>query len=174
MLKCVKVCYKAGDNIGVNTLKGAWKMKLEIDWKGIKKENKTMMIINGHEIKPGADLRNADLRCDNLSGLDLSGADLRHADLRGANLVWADLRKADLSGANLRDTYLSGADFTGANITGADFTGWEFVKELCAYCQQQTTSETNPKAQFLDLCDDCFKKLNMTAESEIIGYGKGE
>ena len=39
------------------------------------------MIINGYEIKPGADLRGA-----NLSG----------ADLRGANLFWADLRGATI------------------------------------------------------------------------------
>jgi hypothetical protein len=44
----------------------------------------------------------------------------------------------------------------------------------CACCDNQEISETNPKAQFLDLCDDCFKKLNVTAESEIIGYEKGE
>lgn len=46
--------------------------------------------------------------------------------------------------------------------------------ELCACCQAQIISETNPKAQFLDLCDDCFKKLNMDLQSEIIGYRKCE
>ena len=49
------------------------------------------MIINGYEIKPGA----------NLSGADLSGANLRGADLSGANL-----RGANLSGANLRGAVL--------------------------------------------------------------------
>ena len=77
------------------------------------------------EIKPGADLRDA----------DLSGADLRDADLRNANLHRADLSGADLSGANLRDAdlrnanlhradlrraYLRGADLRGAYLRGAD------------------------------------------------------
>lgn len=46
--------------------------------------------------------------------------------------------------------------------------------ELCACCQAQIISETNSKAQFLDLCDDCFRKLNVDPQSEIIGYRKGE
>ena len=46
--------------------------------------------------------------------------------------------------------------------------------ELCACCQAQIISETNPKAQFLDLCDDCFRKLNVDPQGEIIGYRKCE
>ena len=48
----------------------------------------------GYEIKPGANLSEADLRGSDLSGSDLSGANLRGADLRGANLREADLREA--------------------------------------------------------------------------------
>lgn len=44
----------------------------------------------------------------------------------------------------------------------------------CACCDNQEISETNPKAQFLDLCDDCFRKLNVDPQSEIIGYRKCE
>lgn len=46
--------------------------------------------------------------------------------------------------------------------------------ELCACCQQYIISETNPKAQFLDLCDVCFKQLNIHPHDDIIGYRKGE
>ena len=69
------------------------------------------MNINGYEIGPYANLRDA-----NLSGADLGGADLRGADLRYANLSGANLRYADLRGANL-----SGADLGGADL---DFSCW--------------------------------------------------
>ena len=49
------------------------------------------MKINGHEIKPYADLSGVDLR-----GVDLYGANLRGVDLYGANLSHADLRDANL------------------------------------------------------------------------------
>ena len=64
------------------------------------------MIINGHEIRPHANLR----------GADLSGANLRGADLSGANLRWASLSGADLSEADLSGANLSGADLSGAII----------------------------------------------------------
>ena len=43
-----------------------------------------MVVVNGYEIKPDADLQGADLR-----GADLQDADLRDANLRGANLDFA-------------------------------------------------------------------------------------
>jgi uncharacterized protein YjbI with pentapeptide repeats len=71
------------------------------------------MIIDGHEIKPYA----------NLNGADLSGADLRGADLIVANLIGADLTKADLSGADLSGAYLTRANLSGADLSGADLSG---------------------------------------------------
>ncbi len=61
------------------------------------------MNVNGYEIKPFANLRNA----------NLSGANLVGADLRGANLVGTDLE-----GANLQGAYLVGANLVGADVTG--------------------------------------------------------
>jgi hypothetical protein len=91
-----------------------------------------MIIINGVEIKPqadlrGANLREADLRGANLRRANLSGANLRRANLSGANLSWADLRganlrEADLRGANLRRANLSGANLSWANLSGANLS----------------------------------------------------
>ena len=78
------------------------------------------MIINGYEIKPGADLRGADLRWTNLRWTNLSGADLRGANLSGADLRGANLLGASLIGASLIGANLSGADLSGANLRGAD------------------------------------------------------
>ena len=57
------------------------------------------MLANGYEIKPGADLRGA--------------------NLSGANLRWVNLREANLSGANLREANLSGANLRGADLSEA-------------------------------------------------------
>ena len=49
--------------------------------------------------------------------------------------------------------------------------------ELCACCQMRIISETNPKAQFLDLCDDCFRKLNVDQRQDDLdnnGWKVGE
>lgn len=103
------------------------------------------MLINGveQEIKPyanltdadltDADLTGADLFRANLSDADLTGADLSRANLRGAVLFRADLVRADLfrvdlfradlTGANLTGADLSRADLRGANLTNADLTG---------------------------------------------------
>ena len=54
-----------------------------------------------YEIKPGADLRQANLQVSYLRG-----ADLREALLYRANLQGADLRGADLSLANLKGAIL--------------------------------------------------------------------
>ena len=81
------------------------------------------MKINGYEIKPLANLRDADLCGADLYGANLSGADLSGADLRGANLGNADLRDADLCGADLRDADLCGADLCGADLRDADLCG---------------------------------------------------
>ena len=93
------------------------------------------MIINGsdYDIKPGADLsdadlssanlRRADLSCANLSCADLRAANLSEANLRGANLGSANLSYAILSDANLSGAELSCADLSYANLSGADLSG---------------------------------------------------
>ena len=44
------------------------------------------MKINGHEIKPFANLKGANLKGANLKGAILEGANLEYANLEGANL----------------------------------------------------------------------------------------
>ena len=83
------------------------------------------MKVNGYDVKPGADLRRADLQGADLRRADLHKADLRRADLhkanlREANLRGADLREANLREANLREANLRGADLYGADLRGAD------------------------------------------------------
>ena len=70
-----------------------------------------------HEIKPFADLSEAELSGANLSGADLSGADMCEANMFGAKLSGANLFGANLSGANL-----SGADMFGADLREADLS----------------------------------------------------
>ena len=66
---------------------------------------------NGYEIRPGADLYEA----------NLGGANLREADLRGANLINANLR-----GANLEGAYLLGIriDDGQGNVYECQRDGW--------------------------------------------------
>ncbi len=80
------------------------------------------MLINNVElaIRPGADLRYADLRYANLCAADLRYANLSYANLRDANLSVADLCEADLRGADLRYANLSGADLRDTNLSGAN------------------------------------------------------
>jgi len=91
-----------------------------------------MRIINGYEIKPGADLSEANLfraylfkanlSDVNLSEADLIGANLFRANLRSANLSESNLLKANLSGAKLSGADLSDADLSDANLSGADLS----------------------------------------------------
>ena len=78
------------------------------------------MKIKGYEIKPGADLR----------GADLHGADLRGANLRGADLYGANLYRANLYGANLCDANLRGANLCRADLREADLRGAKYTTEL--------------------------------------------
>jgi len=75
--------------------------------------------INGYAIKPGADLREAQLQL-----ADLSEADLCEANLHGANLFMADL-----SGANLTMASLIGAEVALADLSEAEGLEVEQVKE---------------------------------------------
>ncbi len=64
-----------------------------------------------YEIKPGADLKGANLERADLLGADLYFANLKEADLRGA-----DLKEANLLGANLKEADLREANLLEANL----------------------------------------------------------
>ena len=81
----------------------------------------------------GANLRDADLSCANLSDADLRGADLSFANLSNANLRDADLRGANLSCANLSFANLRDADLRGANLSCANLS---FANLSCASMDQ--------------------------------------
>jgi len=93
--------------------------------------------VNGHMIKPAADLSNLDLKNADLSGADLSRANLRQTNLSGANLTNANLNDsfcesanltdANLSGASLHNANLSKAKLSGANLSNADLTDSELA-----------------------------------------------
>jgi len=64
------------------------------------------LTVNGYQIEPGADLRDANLANANLKNVDVTGADLSDADLTYANLTGANLTDANLNGAIFWDTTL--------------------------------------------------------------------
>ena len=89
-------------------------------------------LLNRYFIGPNANLNQAILFGDDLSGAkmsgaELSGADLGRADLSGADLKSSDLKGADLSGADLSGADLSGADLSGANLSGANLSNLNFM-----------------------------------------------
>jgi len=88
-----------------------------------KPESENWPVVNGYEIKPGANLRYADLRGADLGRADLRGADLGRADLRGVDLRDAYLGRACLRRADLRDANLVGANLSGAYLVGANLSG---------------------------------------------------
>jgi hypothetical protein len=96
-----------------------------------------MIKVNGYAIKPGANLRGANLFGANLRGAYLIGADLRGANLIGANLrgaylIGADLRGADLIGANLREASLRGASLEA--VRGKDIVTFQAGREFAYAC----------------------------------------
>lgn len=70
----------------------------------------------------GEDLSGVTLNNANLTRIDLSKADLSNIKLKNAYLYEANLKGADLKHANLRGAYLACADLTGADLTEADLT----------------------------------------------------
>jgi uncharacterized protein YjbI with pentapeptide repeats len=67
----------------------------------------------------GADLRNADLRNQNLDGIMLKNANLQNANLQGARLHYANLKAANMEGINLNHASLVGANLIGAKLNWA-------------------------------------------------------
>jgi len=86
------------------------------------------MIVNGYNIKPGADLRLASLQSTNLCGSNIYKTNFRMANLRwvsfqGTNLCKAKLCEADLRGANFYRANLCETKLCEANLYGAVFRG---------------------------------------------------
>ena len=75
-------------------------------------------VVNGCQIAPRGQCRNADL-----TGTTLRQAEMKSANLQGASLIRADLRGANLQGANLMQTALFQANLSGANLQGALLVG---------------------------------------------------
>ena len=74
-----------------------------------------------YNLRPRANLKNADL-----SGLDLSRVDLEDANLQGANMVDTILRDANLRNSNLKKADLEGSDIQGTDFKGADVKNANF------------------------------------------------
>jgi hypothetical protein len=81
------------------------------------------MIIDGHYIGPGADLRGVRLHEADLRGADLTGADLSGAYLYKLNLTGAILDGAIMLDARLISNTISRASFRGAILVDAEIRG---------------------------------------------------
>ena len=77
-------------------------------------------IVNGYEIKAGANLIGAKLYNANLAGADLNGANLSGAKLNGINLYGTNLQFAKLQFAELNNANLTDVNLQFANLIGAD------------------------------------------------------
>lgn len=107
-------------------------------------------IINGCELKPGADCPGIDLSHADLRGIDLTGANLRGAKLTRANLYHSTLKGIDLSGADLRGANLSKSLMQGMKAQGADFTGanLDFSRLACAKLQGANLTAVSMEASW--------------------------
>ena len=88
---------------------------------------KPFPVIDGHMIKPGANLKEAVLRRANLHGADLREVNLSGATLTGADLGYAHISKAllgsvQLDEANLKGAFLVGSQLGGARLKKADLS----------------------------------------------------
>lgn len=81
------------------------------------------MKVNGYEVGPNADLREAILVAADLTGEDLTFSDLTGARLNHSNLIGANLGGADLTNATLRGAHLEGVNFSGACLAGVELDG---------------------------------------------------
>ncbi|MFM9049215.1 MAG: pentapeptide repeat-containing protein, partial [Actinomycetota bacterium] len=80
-------------------------------------------VVNGCDIKagaqcPGADLTRLDMEGESLAGADLTGANLTDAYITRSNLASINLTEATLTGANIMSGSMAGARLSGA--TGAN------------------------------------------------------
>lgn len=88
-----------------------------------KAELKKYPVVNGYEIRPGADLSNADLRRSDLSNMDLRGIKFYKANLAGCNLKNSNFAGCNMDYANLSSTDLTRTNFEGCNLAAARFDG---------------------------------------------------
>ena len=107
------------------------------------------------EIKPYANL------CD---------ADLRGANLRGANLCGADLRGADLRGAGLRGAKLFNVIGNGQEIISVQMKPWNIAitKDTIAIgCTQKTIEEWRKfeENELKRLADTMYEKYKIIVEN---------
>jgi hypothetical protein len=150
------------------------------------------------ELKPFANLSEADLSGADLRGADLRGADLCEAHLRGADLCGANLSRADLCGANLSRANLSEANLSEANLSGANLRGADLCEANLhranlreadlrganlrgAHLSEANLSEAHLRGA--DLCGANLCEANLTdtkgleqqcilPEGDIVGYKK--
>ncbi len=73
-------------------------------------------------------LSHADLRNSNLTGTDFKRAQFVDAFLQNTNLSYTSFIETDLENANLKNAILDRADFTQANLTGANLKNVSLVK----------------------------------------------
>ena len=148
-----------------------------------------------YEIKPNANLENAqlygaDLSRANLTAatferaniflVDFTGADLFTSNLSEANLVAANFTDANLVGADLRISDCEGADFTNANLKRAFLSGaslkaakvkganLEEAELISTYLKGADFDGTNLLGANLNLARG-ISNLENEEESEIIG-----
>ena len=148
-----------------------------------------------YEIKPNANLENAqlygaDLSRANLTAatferaniflVDFTGADLFTSNLSEANLVAANFTDANLVGADLRVSDCEGADFTNANLKRAFLSGaslkaakvkganLEEAELISTYLKGADFDGTNLLGANLNLARG-ISNLENEEESEIIG-----
>ena len=79
-------------------------------------------VVNGYQIRPGANLEFA-----NLNNADLSGANLENARLSDARLISANLSGANLSNCQLYRTNFDRADLSEANLYGVKLAYTRFA-----------------------------------------------
>ena len=106
-------------------------------------------VVNGHMIKPGANLVKANLGGAKLAGENLNGAKLRGATLTGADLGYANIRGADLRGADLGGAQLFGADLRGAILDRADLRGAKLQGASFVQAKLQGANLPNIKDAFV-------------------------
>ena len=130
------------------------------------------------ELKPLANLAEANLGGANLSGANLSranliGANLREADLSGANLSGANLSEADLYGANLSGANLSGANLSGATLSRANLYGANLYGANLREANLSRANLIGANLREADLIETKgLEQQYILPEGDIMGYKK--
>lgn len=128
-------------------------------------------VVNGMDLKPGANLEKANLAGTDLSNLDLHGVTLKGADLKGVNLENANLEGANLSHAQMEGANLDQANLTKAILSGASLPGASFLEADLSNAQMGHTylnganfSNANLSNAFVgnsEAAGACFEEANL-------------